>query len=215
MEGRGNRLKRWQGRAEWKREHERETANFWLIISGCSTIERGPSQLPYSLYLPSVWLPFFFYFPSCQVTFKLLTWVGLPVVCSPNWSQDADALAAWAPCSISTHIIYLRLNQHGVGKMNRGSQCRRRGKRRCRDWIVGSGGLFIVAGTPPVQVNATFLLHFWKQLAFQEMVLEMPYHKMKYISASGTKQSLTNGLNKWESTFLCWGGNQLTLNNSS
>lgn len=68
---------------------------------------------------------------------------------------------------------------------------------------MGSGGLFIVAGTPPVQVNATFLLHFWKQLAFQEMVLEMPYHKMKYISASGTKQSLTNWLNKWELTCLC------------
>lgn len=68
---------------------------------------------------------------------------------------------------------------------------------------MGSGGLFIVAGTPPVQVIATFLLHFWKQLAFQEMVLEMPYHKMKYILASGTKQSLTNGL-KHSTFFLLW-----------
>lgn len=75
--------------------------NFWLII---------PVDFLYCICCLS----------SCFFSFLPASWplnfcsrVWLPVVCSPNWSQDTDALAAldWH----IKHTVFLRLNQHRAG----------------------------------------------------------------------------------------------------
>lgn len=40
-------------------------------------------------------------------------WITLPAVCSPNWSQDADALAVSEQYSIYKNAVFLKLNQPG------------------------------------------------------------------------------------------------------
>ena len=107
--GRGNRLRRWQRRGEWKPECERDRIFDWLFQS--VLLERVPIFAAVFTVL-GICLAAFSFLP---VSWPLNSswWVTLPAVCSPNWSQDADALAVSEQYSIYKNAVFSKLNQPG------------------------------------------------------------------------------------------------------
>lgn len=108
--------------------------------------------------------------PFLPASWPLNCWwrVCLPVVCSPNWSQDADALAALE--RHIKHTFFLRLNQHwrwgelweaGVGEKVKDV--------KIDDWDML---LSLVREFPR--------LLFWTQQTLQEIIRKIAHHLFRW-----------------------------------
>lgn len=163
----------------WERDSELLTDYFSYVSF---TVDRRLSLLLCCTVLAFCLAPFFFSFLPVRWPLNSWWWVCLPVVCSPNWSQDADALAAWEQYSIYIYTQTLSFrdwtNTEEV-KWTEGSQCRRRGKGDAKIWWF----VYISRDFPSAYYvgKFNFWVHFLMWLAFQEMVLKISSHEKHII----------------------------------
>lgn len=130
----------------WERDRERERLTDYFSRFYCR--EKACSAAVFTVL--AVCLAAFFSLLPVSWPLNSWWWVCLPVVCSPNWSQDGDALAAWEQYSIYIHLLFeIEPTQRREDELKEVSVGGKVKKKRCEDWRVGSFGLFTLAGIFP------------------------------------------------------------------